>query len=230
MVPQRVGGQYASAPGQRGGRFDQTLRTTTVESKMGGGPRSPGGEGRTMTSTMTERYSKYPGTSNVPEQVSMETTRSLQSGPPRKGQFGINDDFIVNRYDEFISKDGKVLGRQPKPGENYGFSQDFIINDKRELLGRDGQILGRILKPGHGFAINTEVIVNANGEYVTKDGKIVGRRPASGDYTVNEKGQYILGNGIILDHAPDSGEYMINEFGEFISSNGKVSGPSLLRI
>ena len=211
--PHRVGGQYAATPGYGGDRPNQSQTIRSAGETIGE---------RTISSDV-----RHTGMGDSSEQVSKDTVRSLQSGHPEKNQFTIDTKYTVNEQQEIISKDGKVLGRQPKPGESYGMHEDVFINDKGELISRDGRVLGRT--PGHGdrFGIDFDVIVNAKGEYVTKDGKMIGRRPTSGDYTINEKGQYVIGNGIILDHAPDSGEYIINEFGEFVSRDGKVIGSSI---
>ena len=212
-ISQRVGGQNAATPGGR--PQSQTIRTETTGSKMGWG---------TIRESTISSDARHTGTGESSEQVSKDTIRSLQSGYPGKDQY---TEYTVNEQQEVISKDRKVLGRQPKPGENYGMHEDFFINDKGELISRNGQVLGRTPGQGHRFGIDFDVIINSNGEYVTKEGKTIGRRPTSGDYTINEKGQYVIGNGIILDHAPDSGEYIINEFGQFVSRDGKVIGSSI---
>ena len=215
-ISQRVGGQNAATPGGR--PQSQTFRTETVGNKMGWG---------TVRESTISSDARHAGTGDSSEHVSKDTVKSLQSGYPEKDQYTTNTEYTVNEQQEVISKDGKVLGRKPKPGERYGMHEEFYINDNGELISRNGQVLGRTPRQWHRFGIDFDVVINANGEYVTKDGKTIGRRPTSGDYTINEKGQYVIGNGIILDHAPDSGEYIINEFGQFVSRDGKVIGSSI---
>ena len=207
-------------PGRGGDRSDtsQSITTKTIENTVGGGSH-PAGTGATTT------HIRGPGDSF--EQITVETTRSLQSEPPRRGQYAIDTEYTVNAQGEMMSKDGKIIGRQLKSGESYGMREESIFNDKGEMISPDGRIIGRSPKQGERFGIDTDFIITINGEYVTKDGKKIGRLPRSGDCTINDKGQYILKNGVILDYAPDSGEYIVNELGEFVTRDGKVIGLSL---
>ena len=159
--------------------------------------------------------------------TTVESTIDGSARIPGTGGYGIDTEYAINDQNEFVTKDGKVVGRRPRSDESYGMDGDFIVNDKGQLISQEGQVIGRPPAAGDRFGIDVDFIINMKGEHVRKDGKVVGRPPRSGDYSINEKGQYIIRDGTILDHAPNSGEYIINEFGEFVTRDGQVIGQTI---